>query len=168
MNENPQQYINRILRHLEGKDAGKVLSSTPKKIKNLIAKAKKKDRYRRPAPGKWSVAEIVAHLAETELVLGWRYRSIAEKSGVIIQAFEQDDWAKNSRYQKSDIQEMLELFTILRKANLKFLAGLPKEKLEHYGIHQERGKETITHIMNLEAGHDLNHYKQIQNILKQE
>ncbi|HAP36461.1 MAG TPA: hypothetical protein DCQ28_11155 [Bacteroidetes bacterium] len=166
MNESPQEYIERILSNLEGKDAFKVLKTTPKKIRQLIKGVKKKVLTKKSTPERWSIAEIIAHLAETELVLGWRYRSIAEKNGVVIQSFEQDDWAKNSRYGKSDVEEMLEMYSVLRKANLKFLTGLPKEKLENFGMHQERGKETIAHIMNLEAGHDLNHFKQIKKILK--
>lgn len=166
MVETSQQYTARLLSNIEGKDALKVLKTTPKKIKRLIKGVKKKVLSKKPTPERWSVTEIVAHLAETELVLGWRYRSIAEKNGVVIQSFEQDDWAKNSRYQTLDIEEMLEMYSILRKANLKFLAGLPKDKFENYGMHQERGKETLVHIRNLEAGHDLNHYQQIEKILK--
>jgi len=165
MQETSQQYISRLLGYLREKDAVKVLSSTPKKIRKLIKGVKKKRLYKKPEPNKWCVAEIIAHLAETELVMGWRYRSIAEKNEVKIQAFEQDDWAKNSQYVKSDVEEMLEMYQVLRDANLKFLKGLPKEKFENFGMHEERGKETIAHIMRLEAGHDLNHFMQIEAIL---
>ena len=167
MQETSQQYIARLLGYLGDQDALKVLSSTPKKIRKLIKGEKKKKLFKKPEPSKWSVAEIIAHLAETELVMGWRYRSIAEKNEVEIQSFEQDDWAKNSRYEQSDVEEMLEMYQVLRKANVKFLKGLPKEKFENFGMHEERGKETIAHIMRLEAGHDLNHFMQINAILIQ-
>jgi hypothetical protein len=168
MMETSQQYTARILSNLGSQDAMKVLKTTPQKIKKIISGAKKKTLYQRPEPGKWSIAEIVAHLAETELVLGWRYRSAAEKNGVAIQPFDQDAWAANSRYQKSDVKVMLEMFSVIRAANLRFLAGLPKEKLNNVGLHQERGVESILHIANLEAGHDLNHVKQIVKILKKQ
>lgn len=164
--ETPQQYTERLLGYLGDKDPFKILSSTPKKIRAYIDAVSRATLYRKPAPNKWSIAEIIAHLAETELVMGWRYRSIAENNGVRIQAFEQDEWAKNSRYASCKVEEMFELFHILRKANLAFLKGLPKDKLEHYGMHEERGKETIAHIIRLEAGHDLNHLLQIEKILK--
>ena len=163
--ETPQQYIARILSNLEGQDAVKILKSTPTKIKKTIERVGKKALYKRPQPGKWSIAEIIAHLAETELVMGWRYRTIAEKNGVTLQPFEQDHWAENSQYQNTDVFVMLEMYAVIRKANLKFLLGLPPKKLQNFGIHQERGKETIRHIMNLEAGHDINHYKQIKHIV---
>lgn len=164
--ETSQQYVTRLLGYLGEKDALNVLSSTPKKIGKLIKGKTKKMLFKKPDPLKWSVGEIIAHLAETELVMGWRYRSIAEKNEVKIQAFEQDDWAKNSQYEECDAKEMLEMYQILREANVRFLKGLPKEKFENFGMHEERGKETIAHIMRLEAGHDLNHFMQIERILK--
>lgn len=162
--ETAQEYTARLLRYIEGEKPLKVLSSTPKRIKKLIKGLRKKSLYKRPAPGKWSIAEITAHLAETELVMGWRYRSIAEKNEVRIQSFEQDDWAANSQYGACDVSEMLEMLTVLRRANLNFLSGLPKEKLENFGMHDERGKETIAHIISLEAGHDINHLRQIEGL----
>lgn len=166
MMETPKQYTARILSHLEGNNPLIVLQSTPGKIKNLIKDIRKNRLYIRPSPKKWSIAEIVAHLAETEIVLAWRYRSVAEKNGVRLQPYEQDDWARLSRYGRTDIKDMLEMFSVVRKANLIFLSGLPRKRWKNYGMHQERGKETITHIVNLEAGHDINHLKQIKKILK--
>lgn len=163
--ETAQAYTARLLSYVEGEKPLKVLSSTPKRIKKLIKGLKKKSLYIKPAPGKWSIAEITAHLAETELVMGWRYRSIAEKNEVRIQSFEQDDWAVNSKYGESDFSAMMELFSVLRKANLNFVAGLPKGKLENFGIHDQRGKETIAHIVRLEAGHDINHLRQIEALV---
>jgi hypothetical protein len=166
MTETSQQYIARLLGYVGKKDSIAVLSSTPKKIARYLSGAKRKALYKKPAPHKWSVSEIIAHLAETELVMGWRYRSVAGKNGIRIQAYEQDDWAKNSRYEECDVYEMFELFNVLRSANIAFLKGLPKNKYKNYGIHEERGKETIAHIIRLEAGHDLNHLMQIERMLK--
>ncbi len=163
--ETPHQYARRILSNLEGKNPISVLKSTPQTIKKLIKGKSRQRLYTRAAKKQWSVAEIVAHLAETEIVLAWRYRLIAEKSGVTLQPFDQDVWAKQSRYGSTNIREMTELFSLARKANLVFLSGLPKQLWNNYGMHQERGKETIRHIVNLEAGHDINHLKQIKKIL---
>ena len=166
MNETAQQYTARIIGNLGAQEPMSVLRSTPARITGLI-RSKSTARLRRaPAPGKWSVAQIVAHLAETELVLAWRYRIIAEKNGVLIEAFEQDVWAKNSRYATSDVRAMLTLFATVRRANLEFLKGLSPKQWKQYGMHRERGKETIAHLVRMEAGHDLNHLRQIEAILK--
>ncbi|MDE3059262.1 MAG: DinB family protein [Bacteroidota bacterium] len=164
--ETPQQYSARILSYSEGKNSLKILSETPQKIQKLIKGKSKAMLHRKPLPAKWSAAEIISHLAETELVMGWRYRSIAGKNEVPLQAYEQDDWAVNSHYDTLDVKEMMEMFSVLRRANLTFLKNLPLEKWNNFGMHQERGKETIRHIINLEAGHDINHLSQIRAILQ--
>ncbi|NUN69652.1 MAG: DinB family protein [Bacteroidetes bacterium] len=166
MQETAQQYTARIIGNLQGQDPMRVLKGMPRRIANAISGLSAARLRKRPAPGVWSIAEIVAHLAETEIVLAWRYRSIVEKNGVPLQPFEQDLWAENSRYRQSDTKAMLELYRIVRAANIRFLSGLSAAQWKMFGLHQERGKETIAHIVRLEAGHDINHFKQIQRILR--
>ena len=84
MIETPQEYTARIIGYVGKNNPLAILSSTPKKIRRLVSKSKKKALYKKPSPKKWSVAEIIAHLAETELVMAWRYRSSAEKNKVMI------------------------------------------------------------------------------------
>ena len=166
MQETAQQYIQRILGHVEGKDPLRVQRETPKKLQTLIKPLSKQQLMRRPEPGKWSIAEIVAHLADTELVGGWRMRLILGSNGVSVQPFDQDVWAETLGYSRRDPKVSLETFRVLREANLAMLKSLPKNLWENYGMHQERGKETIAHIVRMFAGHDLNHLAQIENIRK--
>jgi hypothetical protein len=167
MQETPQQYIQRILGHVEGKDPLRVQRETPKKLQQLIKLLDKKQLAKRPEPGKWSITEIVAHLADTELVGGWRMRLILGNSGVPLQPFDQDVWAETLGYSKRDANISLETFRVLREANLAMLKSLPKSLWENYGMHQERGKETIAHIVRMFAGHDLNHLVQVERIAKE-
>jgi uncharacterized damage-inducible protein DinB len=166
MQETPQQYIQRILGHAEGKDPLKVQRETPKKLQQLIKPLSKKQLTQRPEPGKWSIAEILAHLADAELVGGWRMRLILGSNGVSIQAFDQDVWAETLGYARRDPKVSLDTFRVLREANLAMLKSLPKNLWENYGMHQERGKETIAHIVRMFAGHDLNHLSQVESIKK--
>jgi len=166
MQETAQQYIQRILGHIEGKDPLRVQRETPKKLQNIIKPLSKQQLTRRPEPGKWSIAEILAHLADTELVGGWRMRLILGSNGVSVQPFDQDVWAETLGYSRRDPKVSLETFRVLREANLAMLKSLPKNLWENYGMHQERGKETIAHIVRMFAGHDLNHLAQIENIRK--
>jgi hypothetical protein len=161
MNETPQQYVARILGLIAGHEPMKVQRSTADKLQKLTRGVPRKKLNRRPAPGKWSATEILAHLAETEWVIGWRLRSILSANGTPIQAFDQDAWAKTSNYAKQDPRKSLALFRILRDENLALLKSIPKERWEYYGMHQERGKESIARIFQLIAGHDLNHLGQI-------
>ncbi|MCL5289063.1 MAG: DinB family protein [Acidobacteria bacterium] len=161
MNETPQQYVARILGLIEGHEPMKVQRSTADKLAKLSRGVPRKKLDRRPAPDKWSVTEILAHLAETEWVIGWRLRSIINSNGIAIQAFDQDAWAQTSNYAKQDPKKSLALFRMLRAENLALLKSIPKEKWENYGMHSERGQETVAHIFRLIAGHDLNHLGQI-------
>ena len=166
MQETPQQYTQRILGHMDGKEPFKVQQDTPKKLQKLIKPLSKAHLTRRPEPGKWSIAEILAHLADAEVVASWRMRLIIGSNGVPIQAFDQDVWAETFGYSRRDPQVSLQTFRVLRENNIRMLKTLPRELWENYGMHSERGKETITHIVRLYAGHDLNHLAQIEKIAK--
>ncbi len=167
MQETAPQYIQRILGHVEGKDPLQVQRETPKKLQKLIKPLTKKQLTQRPEPGKWSITEIVSHLADAELVGGWRMRLILGNSGVSIQPFDQDVWAETLGYSQRDAKVSLETFRVLREANLAMLKSLPKNLWDNYGMHQERGKETISHIVRMFAGHDLNHLAQVERITKE-
>lgn len=166
MKETAQQYIQRILGHVEGKDPVKIQKSTPKKMEKLIKQLSKKQVRRRPAAGKWSIAEILAHLADTEVVASWRMRLILGSSGTPIQAFDQDVWAKTFRYENQDPKHALKVFRVLRENNLALLRSVPRKLWENHGMHAERGKETIAHIVRMFAGHDINHLQQVEKIAK--
>jgi hypothetical protein len=107
----------------------------------------------------------MTHLAECEIVFAYRIRKVLEKSGTPIQAFEQDDWQRNAGYLHAQPAMAMELFSILRKNNLALLASLPRRKWKNYGVHSERGKETIRRIVEMFAGHDINHLRQVQRLL---
>ena len=166
MKETAQQYINRILGYVEGKDPLKVQKSTAKKMEKLIKPLSKKQIRRRPAPGKWSIAEILAHLADAEVVGSWRMRVILGADGTPIQAFDQDVWAKTFRYEGQDPKHSLKVFRVLRENNLTLLRSVPRKLWENHGLHSERGKETIAHSVRMFAGHDLNHLQQVEKIAK--
>ncbi len=163
MSETPEQYTQRIIKTLGGDDPLAVLQATPEKLAALVAGKTEEQLRRRPAPGKWSVAEIVAHLSEAEIAIAFRLRMILSSSGVAIQAFDQDQWAK--RYTDFPIAMALDVQRAVREANLAFYRSLTPEQWQQYGMHSERGKETLRQVMTLHAGHDINHLKQLDAIM---
>lgn len=165
MQETAQQYIQRILGHVEGQDAIKVQKSTAAKLHKLSKGLTPKQLRWQPEPGKWSIAEILAHLADVEIVASWRMRSIIGSDGITIQPFDQDAWASVFQYSKRDPKQSLEIFRVLRENNLMMLKSLPPEAWEKHGMHLERGKETIAHLARMFAGHDTNHVSQIERIV---
>ncbi len=166
MQETAQQYTSRMLGLSGDKNPLKVQQATAKKLAAAIKGLDNKKLSKRPASDKWSITEILAHLADAELVGSWRMRIILSQNGAPIQAFNQDAWAEIFRYQKADAKRSLETFRLLRENNLAMLKKLPKQMWENYGQHSERGKETIAHIVRMFAGHDLNHLRQIEQIAK--
>ena len=165
MQETPAQYRQRILSNLQGQDPMKIQAAAPGRLAKLLRGATGQRLAKKPAPGKWSVNEIVAHLSETEVVVGWRMRSIVGAPGTPIQAFDQDAWAAAGNYAARDAKKSLALYRGMREANLEWLRRLRPEQWKHFGIHAERGEESIEMIVNMMAGHDLNHLKQVEAIL---
>jgi DinB superfamily len=166
MAETPQQYTQRIVGNVGDQEPLKVQAATPKKLERLMDGASTSKLRKRPAPGKWSVAEILAHLADVEIVVGWRVRLILGAPGTPIQAFDQDSWVAALHYDKRNPRESLAQLRALREANLALYKSLSPEQWKHYGMHSERGQESVEHILRMMAGHDLNHLRQIEQILK--
>jgi len=167
MQETAQQYIQRILGHVEGRDAIKVQQGTAPKLKKLIQGLTPRQLKWKPDAGKWSIAEIVAHLADTEIVASWRMRSVLGSNGIAIQPFDQDAWASVFQYGKRDPKQSLEVFRVLRENNLAMLKAIPRESWDNYGMHAERGRETVAHLSRMFAGHDTNHVLQVEGIASQ-
>jgi hypothetical protein len=165
MQETAEQYINRILGHVEGQDAIKVQRSTAARLKKAIHGLTPKQLQWKPEPGKWSIAEITAHLADAEIVGSWRMRQIVGASGTTVQAFDQDVWASAFQYAKRDARQSIEVFRVLRENNHAMLKALPRDAWDRYGMHNERGKETLAHLVRMFAGHDNNHALQIERIV---
>jgi Mycothiol maleylpyruvate isomerase N-terminal domain. len=166
MQETVQQYTQRLLSYGEGKDPLRSQQAAPAKLAAMLKGKTAKQLKQRPAPDKWSVAEIVAHLADAELAISWRLRQILTNNAIPIQAYDQDSWAKTFNYAQRDPRQSLANFRVLREANLALLKSVPRKLWDNYGVHQERGNESVSHVVKMVAGHDLNHLQQVERILK--
>jgi hypothetical protein len=165
MSETIEQYKARLSGYVAGKDPVGMMRETPRLLAELIHAWPLEALRKVPAPEKWSVAEILAHLSETELANAWRYRQMLEHSGSEIMPYDQDKWAQWGDYGSCDPKESLEQFRIIRERNLKLLSRLRPEQWESYGMHKERGKETVRRLAEMAAGHDINHLEQVKSIL---
>jgi hypothetical protein len=166
MAETAEQYIARILSNVEGQDGLTVLGATAERLKALLALTPRSAWMRSPVPGRWSAAQVLAHLADVEIVTGWRVRSILASDGVPLQPFDQDAWADTFKYGEVDPAESLATFSAARASLLSLLARVDPSRQAHHGMHAERGKETVAHLIRLYAGHDLNHLKQIEALVR--
>jgi hypothetical protein len=122
---------------------------------------------RRPErPEKWSVIEVVQHLADSDLVMGFRIRMVLASDRPPLQGYDQDRWVSELRYREVPLATALHQLAGLREGNLALARRMAPEQLERIGIHSERGEESIALMLRLMAGHDLVHRRQIDRILE--
>ncbi|MBS1854705.1 MAG: DinB family protein [Acidobacteria bacterium] len=119
------------------------------------------------APGKWSVRQIIAHLADTELVMGVRIRLVAAQENPPLTPFDQDAWARNLDYARRKPKHSLETLRRLRAENYELIKDLPAEAFERQGMHAERGPLTLQKIVETCANHVESHARQMQEIREQ-
>lgn len=165
MPETAEQYRQRLAGYIEGQDPLCLQRETPAKLARLIEGASVPQLRRRPAADKWSVVEVLAHLAEDEIATSWRYRQMIEHDGETLNGFDQELWAKLGDYASWDTRQALELFRLLREANLRMLGSLSPQQWERSGNHVERGKLTVRDLARHMAAHDVNHVKQVEKLL---
>lgn len=166
MAETKEQYKARFAAYVDGKDVLAMHREAPRTLARLIANVPEERLKTKPAPGsKWSVTEIIAHMAEDELISSWRYRQMIEHDTPELRDFDQDLWATLGDYAAWEPSEALEMFRLLREANLRMFAKLTPEQWERTGIHAERGKITVRDQCRHMAAHDINHVEQVERIL---
>jgi DinB family protein len=159
------EYQARLEAYSEGNDPLDLQSEAGRIVADLIDGVPVEDLQRRPKPDKWSIGEIIAHLAEDEIATSWRYRQMIENSGCSLASFDQEEWARLADYAAWNPIDGLRLFQLLREANLRMLNKLSSAEWERYGVHAERGKISVRDLARHMAGHDRNHIDQIRAIL---
>ncbi len=151
---------------LEGQDPMPVLAATPQRLHLLTDGLTAAQVNTAPAPRKWSIANIIAHLADCEIVFSFRLRQTLapalDQPHAIIQPFDQDAWAQ--RYSAYQLEPALALFQSARNWNLLFFNALSHEDRHRRITHPERGTMNLWTIVETMAGHDINHLQQIERL----
>lgn len=154
--------MNPYASYLGTRDPQKVIAETPAKLSKYLDSLGEARANEAPAPGKWSVREILCHLADCEIAFAYRLRQTLAEPHHVIQPFDQDIWAAN--YVAYDIQSAMAAFIALRNLNVRLIASLPTESFSKPATHPERGTLTFGTIVETMGGHDLNHLGQIEKI----
>ena len=159
--------MNPYAKYLEHREPLTVAAATPAKIVSLIRGLTPRQLARRPAPGKWSIQEIISHLADTEMVMNCRARWIAFEDRPTLVPFDQEKWAAGRAREKEPLAETLERFRLLRRSQVRLFRHASKTDFRRTGFHPERGVVTLRVQLETLAGHDLNHLAQIQRLATQ-
>ena len=117
-----------------------------------------------PLPGKWSAAEIVHHLADSESTSALRIRKLLAEDHAIIQGYDQELYAKRLRYNERDIAPSLEAFRAARATTAQLLPGLSDADWAREGWHTESGRYSAETWLRIYAVHAHNHAGQIQRL----
>jgi DinB superfamily len=154
----------RCLRLIGERDPIASQREAPGRIARLVAGLGEDVLARRPPPGGWSMREVLGHLADHEVVLGYRERIVAAQDRPPLTGYDQEAFVRRLLPDGRSAAELLDAFRAVRAINVALLERLPPEAFARVGLHSERGEESLEHMVRLYAGHDLVHEAQIARI----
>lgn len=133
----------------------------PARVRALIAGLDTAALVWHPATGEWSIAEVITHLVQSELTYGYRYRAIVAAPGSPIAGYDQDQWIAALPDKAQSLDVLLDQLAVLKELNTAFLERLTPDERARWGLHSERGPESVAALIGAIAGHDLIHERQI-------
>ena len=159
-----REYVTAVLDLVGTQDPIAVLRRTPDAVRSAIEGLTESEISQPEQPGKWSIRHVVRHLADCDVVWGFRLRLVLAQDRPTLTGFDQDRWAERLHYERAPVQNALNEFSVLRRSNLWLIAEASPRDLERVGVHAERGEESVAHMIRLYAGHDLLHLAQLARI----
>jgi hypothetical protein len=162
--EQAKAYTGAVLDLLGDRKPMDVLQETAPALRQFLGGLTEPQIAAPEATGKWSVRQVVQHLADSELVWGYRLRMVLAQDRPRLTGYDQDLWAERLRYDEANAALAVDDFEVLRRSNLRLLAGASRDAFKRVGVHAERGEESVEHMIRLYAGHDLLHLAQLDRI----
>lgn len=157
-------YREALIERLDGAEPIAELSALFERLPKALVGLSDADLRKAEVPGKWSVLDVLRHLADVELVQANRLRHILVDDRPTLPAMDQDRWAERLWTDDGTLEDALEPLRALRVANLRLVSTLTKDAFEREGVHEERGAESLRTVLMLIAAHDRVHLEQIRRI----
>lgn len=152
--------------HLGDLDPAEVMRETPGRLREMLAGLSPEQIDTRPGPNKWSLREIMAHMADCEIAFSWRLRQILDADHPTLAPFDQDRWSRH--YGPYTLQAAEATFDALRSWNLLLLSTVTDTDRARSATHPERGTVTFQSTVENIAGHDLHHIRLLEATRKKE
>ena len=142
----------------------KALAEMPERLLRLVRGLTKPQLLKRPAPGKWSIQEIVCHLADAEVANAWRYRKVLAEDEFALTTWNQDRWAAAHNYRRQDLRQALEQLRTLRARNLALMKLVERKAWSRTAMHPTLGPVSAAQIFTHQVHHGASHLAQIERI----
>lgn len=162
--EGAEAYIAAVLDLVGGQDPVAMLEETAADMRAAVDGLSPRELRTPETPGKWSATHVLQHMADSEVVWGWRMRTVLTEDRPAIIGYDQDAWSTRLHYENADPDTALAAFVALRRVHLDLLRAATPEELARVGVHNERGEESVAHMIRLYAGHDMVHRRQLRRI----
>jgi hypothetical protein len=159
-----EAYIAALLGLLGERDPFGVQEELSDALERLFTGVPEEALCRPERPGKWSMLQVLGHLADQETINAWRLRRIVAEDRPRIEAYDQDHWARGLGYDADPWREVLGELAAIRRRNLRLYRALRPDQFERIGLHAERGEESAGRLLRMTAGHDLAHRRQLERI----
>lgn len=158
-------YVQETIALLGTQDPVAVLAETPDWILGRVRDLDDEMLRRPEGPGRWSLAQVLAHLADTEIAFGWRMRITLTQDRAPLHGFDENAWVTRFAYADADAMDAFRTFAALRHWNLRVWRSTTPDDIGRLAVHSERGPESLGTIRGMIAGHDLRHRRQVDRIL---
>ena len=149
---------------LEGRDPVEILRATPSRLIKILTALPPEAVEHKPASHKWSIREILCHLADCEVAWAWRLRHVYGSDNPTLQAFEQDAWARAYDGVEYTTEAARSTWVPLRRWNVALIDGLSEADKRRPATHPELGNITLWNIVEIAAGHDLHHLGALEKL----
>jgi hypothetical protein len=149
-------YYEKYISLIPGDDILGTLETQRLQMGQLLAPRTERDGNFRYAPDKWTVKEVIGHLADTERIFMYRALRISRGDQTPIEGFEQDDYVRNGKFNERTLAELAEEFAQVRGATLALLGGLSEEDWLRRGV-ANKNEVTVRALAYMTAGHELHH-----------
>ena len=143
-----------------------LLEKTPRVLETLLGDLPGELLHWKPAPDRWSISEVLAHLAALESVYADRAMRMVAEDSPALQKYDLAGAAERGEYSRGSAGEHLAHFNRTRRSTLALLVGLPPSAGSRTGVHSELGVITLAQMLNEWANHDLGHLRQIAELYR--
>lgn len=160
----PAAYVASRLALVGDRDPLPLLEGAPGRVAEAVAGLSEAAARRPEADGAWSVLQVLRHLADSEVVYGYRLRLIVAADRPAIPGYDQVAWTDRLHTHRGTVADALADYAAGRRMTVAFLRSLDEGEWERWGTHSERGQESVRQIATLLAAHDLGHEQQLARV----